>query len=89
MTEEVDLCTIGKLAECAGVPRSTVNYYCRMGLIEHSDRTPGGFRLFERKYTAGKIKHVQDLLNVRPRKVLDFETPYEAFEKLAGVALEP
>ena len=36
-----------------------------------------------------KIKHVQDLLNGRPRKVLDFETPYEAFEKLAGVALEP
>ena len=36
-----------------------------------------------------KIKRVQDLLNGRPRKVLGFETPYEAFEKLAGVALEP
>jgi transposase, IS30 family len=36
-----------------------------------------------------KIKRIQDLLNGRPRKVLDFETPYEAFEKLAGVALEP
>jgi len=36
-----------------------------------------------------EIKRVQDLLNGRPRKVLDFETPYEAFEKLAGVALEP
>ena len=36
-----------------------------------------------------EIKHAQDLLNGRPRKVLDWETPYEAFEKLAGVALEP
>lgn len=35
-----------------------------------------------------KIKHVQHLLNGRPRKVLDFETPYEAFKKLAGVALD-
>ncbi len=28
------------------------------------------------------IKHVQDLLNGRPRKVLGFETPYEAFNRL-------
>lgn len=35
-----------------------------------------------------KIKQVQHLLNGRPRKVLNFETPYEAFKKLAGVALD-
>jgi len=36
-----------------------------------------------------EIKHAQGLLNGRPRKVLDWETPYEAFKRLAGVALEP
>lgn len=35
-----------------------------------------------------EIKHAQDLLNGRPRKVLDWDCPYKAFEKLAGVALK-
>lgn len=35
-----------------------------------------------------KIKHVQHLLNGRPRKILDWYTPYEAFKELAGVALD-
>lgn len=29
-----------------------------------------------------EIKHVQDLLNGRPRKILNYRTPYEAFSKL-------
>ncbi len=29
-----------------------------------------------------EIKHVQDLLNGRPRKTLDYRTPYEAFSQL-------
>jgi len=41
------------------------------------------------KVTLKEIKHAQDLLNGRPRKALDWETPYEAFKKLTGVALEP
>jgi IS30 family transposase len=32
--------------------------------------------------TADEVKRVQDLLNGRPRKVLDFHTPYEAFSTL-------
>jgi IS30 family transposase len=40
------------------------------------------------KLSRRQIKHVQHLLNGRPRKVLNFETPYEAFKKLAGVALD-
>ena len=40
------------------------------------------------KVTRKEIKHAQDLLKGRPRKVLDWETPYDAFKKLMGVALE-
>ncbi|MBA3065358.1 IS30 family transposase [bacterium] len=40
------------------------------------------------KVTRKEIKNAQDLLNGRPRKVLDWETPYDAFKKLVGVALE-
>jgi transposase, IS30 family len=40
-----------------------------------------------RKVTSYQIKRVQHLLNGRPRKVLKWRTPYEAFKKLAGVAL--
>lgn len=35
-----------------------------------------------------EIKRVQHLLNGRPRKVLDWATPYETFKQLAGVALD-
>ncbi len=38
------------------------------------------------KITKKKLKHIQDLLNDRPRKVLDWYTPHEAFTKT--VALE-
>ena len=38
------------------------------------------------KIAKKKLKHIQDLLNDRPRKVLDWYTPYEAFTKT--VALE-
>lgn len=38
--------------------------------------------------TRKEIKHAQDLLNGRPRKVLGWRTPYESFKEMAGVALE-
>lgn len=62
MKDKGNLCTIGKLAEAAGVPRSTINYYCRMGLIKPSGRTEGGFRLFNRKTTARKIKKIKGII---------------------------
>jgi IS30 family transposase len=35
-----------------------------------------------RNVTVEEIKHVQDLLNGRPRKTLEWQTPYEAFSRL-------
>jgi IS30 family transposase len=40
------------------------------------------------KVSLKEIKHAQDLLNGRPRKVLDWRSPYEAFKDLMGVALK-
>lgn len=39
------------------------------------------------KLSRYEIKRVQHLLNGRPRKVLNWGNPYEAFKQLAGVAL--
>ncbi len=42
------------------------------------------------KVSRKEIKHVQDLLNGRPRKALDYQKPYEVFNKLINnyVAIE-
>ena len=37
------------------------------------------------KTSLREIRHAQDLLNDRPRKVLDYEKPFEAFTKLVAL----
>ena len=54
------------------------------GLIRQFFPKGTDFNIVTRK----EIKHVRDSLNGRPRKVLDWDCPYKAFEKLAGVALK-
>jgi len=65
MSNKQALCRIGKLAEKAGVPRSTINYYCRIGLIKPDGRTEGGYRLFDPESTAEKIKRFKEAVETR------------------------
>lgn len=46
MEQNKDLLTIGKAAEKAGVSRQTLQYYVMIGLIEPSDVTETGRRMF-------------------------------------------
>jgi len=40
-----------------------------------------------RKISDERIAEIEYALNSRPRKCLDFRTPFEVFRQLAGVAL--
>jgi len=72
--------------------RSTT--YIAMATYSSYENTKGLIRDFFLKGTnlntvpLRKIKRVPYLLNGRSRKVFNWNTPYEAFENLAGVALE-
>lgn len=56
------LCKIGKLAERAGVARSTIHYYCQMGLLEPVDYSPGGYRLFDVKEALEKVREIREVV---------------------------
>ena len=51
---------IGELARKAGITLRTVRYYEELGLINHSVRTKGGFRLYD-EGELGKLKLIRDL----------------------------
>jgi MerR family transcriptional regulator, copper efflux regulator len=45
---DVHSMTIGEIAASSGVTTATVRYYERIGLLPHADRTPSGYRTYER-----------------------------------------
>jgi MerR family transcriptional regulator, thiopeptide resistance regulator len=49
MSEEKELVSIGQAAEKAGVSRQSLQYYLMVGLLEPTEVTPTGRRLFNRK----------------------------------------
>jgi len=58
--EKPPLYRLGELAELAGVSRQVVSTYCMYGLVQETDRTPGGHRLFGASM-ARRIRLIQDL----------------------------
>ena len=46
MAGEANIYTIGRLAEAAGVPTSTVRYYERRGLMQPESRSPHNYRRY-------------------------------------------
>ncbi len=49
MTENAKLMSIGQAAEKAGVSRQSLQYYLMVGLLEPTEITPTGRRLFDQK----------------------------------------
>jgi len=47
--EEIELVAIGQAAKNAGVSRQSLQYYLMVGLLEPTQVTPTGRRLFDRK----------------------------------------
>lgn len=56
---------IGEVAERTGLSHRTIRYYEEMGLVEPTDRTEGGFRLYD-------DAAVERLLLIKPMKPLGF-----------------
>jgi len=52
MSEGIELVSIGQAAEKAGVSRQSLQYYLMVGLLEPTEVTPTGRRLFDRKAIA-------------------------------------
>lgn len=57
-----ELCKIGELAEMAGVPRSTIHYYCKINLLEPADYSPAGYRLFAPEESIERIQEIREFV---------------------------
>ena len=60
MAEEDKLMPVGKAAEKAGVSRQSLQYYLMIGLLEPTQVTAGGRRMFDDK-SVEKIKLIKRL----------------------------
>lgn len=60
MSEERNLVSVGQAAEKAGVSRQSLQYYLMIGLLEPTETTPTGRRLFDRK-AVEKIRLIKRL----------------------------
>ncbi len=60
MSEDKELVSIGQAAEKAGVSRQSLQYYLMVGLLEPTEVTPTGRRLFDRK-AIGQIRLIKKL----------------------------
>jgi MerR family Zn(II)-responsive transcriptional regulator of zntA len=63
---ETDYMKVGEMARRAGVSPRTVRYYEELGLLEPSERSQGGFRL----YTEDDLERLQIIEEL---KLLDFQ----------------
>jgi MerR family transcriptional regulator, thiopeptide resistance regulator len=66
MNEYADEYTVGKVAELAGVSVRTLHHYDEIGLLEPSERSASGYRL----YSAADLRRLQRVLFYRE---LDFD----------------
>ncbi len=71
--EESELVSIGEAAKKAGVSRQSLQYYLMVGLLEPTQTTPTGRRLFGRK----AIEHIRLI-----RKLNDSGYPLRAIRDL-------
>ena len=60
MNREDGLISVGPAAKKAGISRQSLQYYIMIGLIEPTQTTPGGTRLFDSKCIE-KIKLIKKL----------------------------
>lgn len=60
MSEKGKLLPIGPAAEKAGISRQSLQYYIMVGLLEPTEVTPSGRRLFDEK-SIGRIKLIKKL----------------------------
>lgn len=71
---------IGELAKLAGVTPDTIRYYEKQQMMDHEDRTEGGFRL----YTGNDL---QRLKFIRYARQLGFTL--EAIRELLSIRVDP
>jgi DNA-binding transcriptional MerR regulator len=60
MGQKAKLMSIGKAAKKAGISRQSLQYYLMVGLLEPTEVTPTGRRLFDEK-SIGRIKLIKKL----------------------------